>query len=275
MVSLCWDSTGACWWWADRQTGQLQQWPHRADMSRAGGVSEHWPLPDEALPLAACLSGRLLLAQPKRLCLASQPPLRGRGRSAGTLEPLLAVEPAEPRTSIHEGAIDHQGKLVFGTRNDSPDGRPIASFSQYSRRHGLRRLALPTVTAATSICFSPDGTLLYFADGALHRILQCDYDAETATVGGAREFASTAARPGPAVVDGAGMLWSLQERQLLRYHPDGSLCERHFLRHDGPAALALGGPQLDQLLLAWPGGRRTWRCAPALPTPAFDDTQPL
>jgi len=271
MVSLRWDAAAACWWWAERHSGLLLQWPRQADHGNA--AVGRWALPDEALPLATCQSGRLLLAQPKRLCLATP---RGRSRSAWTLEPLLAVEPAEPRTSVQEGAIDRQGKLVFGTRNDSPDGRPIASFSQYSRRHGLRRLALPTVTQATSICFSPDGTQLYFADGALHRILQCDYDAESATVGGAREFAATVAPPGPALVDGAGMLWSVQGRQLLCYRPDGSTSASHALPPGGPAALALGGPQLDELLVAWPGGRQQWRCAAASqPAPLFDDTLPL
>lgn len=267
MVSLRWDAASASWWWADRAVGQLQQWPHD------GGVADTWALPEEALPLAACASGRLLLAQPKRLCLATP---RGRSRSAWTLEPLLAVEPAEPRTSVHASAIDRLGQLVFGTRNDSPDGRPIASFSQYSRRHGLRRLALPTVTVATSLCLSPDGTRLYFADGAQSRILQCDYDAEHASVGAVREFAATAALPGASVMDGAGMLWNVQGRFLVRYRPDGSVCATYPLHQNSPAALALGGSLGDALLVAWPGGRQQWRCAaPSTPLPPFDDTLPL
>lgn len=267
MVSLRWDAANACWWWADRAAGLLQQW------NPEGALLASWELPDEALPLAACTSGQLLLAQPKRLCLALP---RGRSRSAWTLEALRAVEPAEPRTSVHGGVIDHLGQLVFGTRNDSPDGRPIASFSQYSRRHGLRRLALPTVTAATSLCFSPDGTRLFFADGALHRILQCEYDAASATVGGVREFAGTATSPGAALVDGAGMLWSVQGRAVVRYRPDGSIAATYALRQSAPAALAVGGPQGDALLVAWPGGQQQWRCsAPSASAPLFDDTLPL
>ncbi|WP_414636782.1 hypothetical protein [Aquabacterium sp.] len=40
-------------------------------------------------------------------------------------------------------------------------------FFRYSQRNGLRRLALPPVSMANSICFSPDGGTMYFTD-SLH-----------------------------------------------------------------------------------------------------------
>ena len=247
-LRLRWDAGSAHWWLADGSAGTLQV---RGPAGQDGGS---WLLPEDAMPLAGAASGRLLLCQPKRL-FAGLP--RQRSRRAWSLEQLAAVDPAEPRTSIHDGCADRHGNLVFGTRNDGPDGRPIGSFFQYSRRHGLRRLALPTVRAACALCLSPDGRTLYFADGAWPGLLQCDYDAERAATSHVRSFSATDEPPGQAVVDSAGQLWLLCGKQLLQLGPDGSLLGASLLRSAAPATLAFGGPGLTQLVLCSADGH--WR----------------
>lgn len=241
---LRWDGATARWWWADSAGGMLRAWSHEH------ALSMHCALPDEAGPFVQCSSGRLLLCQPKRLCHAAAPTAaQNLTRRAWRLRPLVAVDPAEPRTSIHDGRTDRRGFFVFGTRNNGADARPIGSFYQYSSQYGLRRLALPAVAVAASICFSIDGLRMYFADGDQPRIFQCDYDAESAGIANVRAFADSGALPEGAVVDRDGNLWSAQAGagRLLQFSPDGRVVKRCDLPSGAPATPAFGGGQLDYL----------------------------
>lgn len=243
---LRWDGASDSWWWSDGAAGTLRNWSH-------DGLREtRCMLPDDSHAFAHCTSGRLLLCQPKRLCFADAPVgVRGASARGWRLRAACPVDPAEARTSIHEGRTDRRGFFVFGTRNDGTDARPIASFYQYSLQHGLRRLALPAVTIATSICFSVDGRTLYFADGAQARIFQCDYDADSAGIANVRSFADTGALPEASVVDAAGNLWNAQTgaARLVQYAPDGSVLQRRALPWGAPASPDFGGGALDQLVV--------------------------
>jgi L-arabinonolactonase len=243
---LGWDDAGRSWWWADGNGKELRTWPHD------GAGERRFRLPDEGVPFARCLSGRLLLCGPKRLFFGSPPSRGGERRQRWALDCVSPVDPAEPRTWIHEGRTDRHGFFVFGTRNDGIDGRPIGSFFQYSRHRGLRRLALPTVTVATSICFSVDGRRLYFADGVHPRILQCEYDPDQALTANVREFVRTGALPGASVIDREGNLWNVQggAGRVVQYGPQGEILRTYSLQKSGPATPAFGGPALDRLLLA-------------------------
>lgn len=268
---LRWDGARGWWWWTDGAAGTLHTWS-------PDGLHELacW-LAEDAGAFAHCRSGATLLCQAKRLSLASTPDAtRARTPRGWRLQPACAVDAAEPRTSIHEGRTDRSGAFVFGTRNDGVDARPIGSFYQYSTRHGLRRLALPAVTVAASICFSVDGRTLYFADGALPRILQCDYDAPSGAVANVRSFADTGALPEGAVIDSTGALWSAQAGagRLVQYASDGRVLQRLALPWGAPASPAFGGAALDQLVVGGADGliRIFTAGASGLHDTLFDDT---
>lgn len=268
---LRWDDGTGCWWWADGTKGSLRAW------SPDGMRELRCDLPGDAGGFALCRSGRLLVWHSKRLSFAAAPGMqavqvvphtrtatntsRARGprgwrlralNGLRTSATLCAVDPAEPRTSIHDGRTDRRGFFVFGTRNDGADGRAIGSFYQYSAKHGLRRLALPAVSVAASICFSVDGRQMYFADGAKKRILQCDYDCETAGIANVRPFAETAGLPEASIVDRDGNLWNAQAGagRLVRYAPDGGVLRQFALPRGGPASPAFGGSTGDQIVVA-------------------------
>jgi sugar lactone lactonase YvrE len=231
------------WCWTDIEGSQLHDWAPGELAPRSHR------LPDRLGCFAPTRSGRVLLGLAKQLSLAT---LSDEPGAAPLLQPLVAVDAAEPRTRVNDGRTDRQGNLVFGTLNEAPERRPIGSFYQYSLRHGLRRLALPAVAIANSICFSPDGGLMYFCDTLAHRIMVCDYDAETAQVANLRVFVEIAdahAWPDGSVVDREGCLWNAQwgAGQVLRYSPEGRELAR--LKLDAPhvSCPALGGGRGDVL----------------------------
>ncbi len=240
---LVWDQSRQCWWWTDIEAAMVYCWD---------GVNslQSWRAPDRVGSLVLCQSGALLLGMSKRIGLARKP---SEG-DALEVEFLAAVDSAEPRTRINDGRVDRAGNYVFGTLNESTDRRPIGSFYQFSRRFGLRRLALPAVSIANSICFSPDGATMYFSDTLQGIIQQCDYDAVSAKVSRIRHFARPdilQAAPDGAIVDREGCVWNAEwgSGTLARYNVRGELLMRVALPVPQPTCPAIGGAQLNRLLV--------------------------
>lgn len=232
------------WWWTDIEASTLFAWQPGAP------GPQFCRLPDRLGCFAHCRSGRVLLGLAKRLALATL----GDELELGALQTLAPVDAAEARTRINDGRTDRSGNFVFGTLNEAKERRLIASFYQYSLRHGLRRLALPAVAIANSICFSLDGRTMYFCDTLSQRIQQCDYDADTAQVDNVRLFTQMDrddAWPDGSVIDAEACLWNAQwgAGRVARYDPDGRLMGVAHAPAAHTSCPAIGGEGLDQLML--------------------------
>lgn len=244
---LLWHAESMSWWWTDINASAIHAW------SPASGAVLRCKTPDRVGSFAHCASGRLLLGLSKQLGFANAPAISGTsGTTQLQVQPLADVDAAEPRTRINDGRTDRRGFFVFGTMNEGEDRRPIGSFYQYSLQYGLRRLALPAVTIANSICFSLDGKTMYFTDTPTRRILQCDYDAESAQVANIRLFAAVedaGAFPDGSIVDRDGCLWNAQwgAGRVVQYSPDGRMLRSLRLAAKNPTCPAFGGAELDRL----------------------------
>jgi L-arabinonolactonase len=232
------------WWWTDIEASTLFAW-------RPGAAGPQFcRLPDRLGSFAHCRSGRVLMGLAKRLAVASL----GDDLALNQLQTLAPVDAAEPRTRINDGRTDRSGNFVFGTMNEAKEKRAIASFYQFSLRHGLRRLALPAVAIANSICFSVDGRTMYFCDSLAQRIQQCDYDADTAQVDNVRLFTQmdrADAWPDGSVIDSEGCLWNAQwgAGRVARYDPAGQLMGVLSAPAAHTSCPAIGGDGMDQLML--------------------------
>jgi L-arabinonolactonase len=249
---LQWHAPDAAWWWTDIQSSALHAW------SPGSGATLRCAAPDRVGSFAHCRSGRLLLGLAKQLAFADRPALAA---SPGAVQlhtrQAAEVEAAEARTRINDGRTDRRGYFVFGTMNEGEDGQPvrepIGHFYQYSLQHGLRRLALPAVAIANSICFSLDGRTMYFADTLQRCIMQCDYDAEGAQVANVRPFAAVDdtpdAYPDGSVVDREGHLWNAQwgGARVVRYGPDGQVRRILEVPTKNPTCPAFGDAGLGTL----------------------------
>jgi len=251
---LSWHGSTESWWWTDIEAACLQSWkPDQAVIT--------YRLPDRLGSFAHCRSGRILLGLAKRLCFASLPASPAQLTTNATaavqlpVQSLVAVDPAEVRTRVNDGRTDRRGYFVFGTMNEAPEKRPIASFYQFSMSYGLRRLALPAVAIANSICFSLDGKTMYFTDTLTRRIQQCDYDAESASVSNIRLFAISEvhkAYPDGSVIDSNGCLWNAEwgAGSVAQYAPDGRCLQRLSVPTKNPTCPAFGGVNGDYLMVS-------------------------
>ena len=214
--------------------------------SPSTGRSTHWPMPERLCSFALTTSDDCLL-----LGLASG--LAFFYFSSGAVERIADVEPDIPSTRLNDGRCDRQGRFVFGMFNQEENPkRPLGGFYRLNTDLCLERLPLGAAAIANSICFSPDGTRMYYADSATRAIHCCDYDPHSGQVGAAQVFVGADAAPGEpdgSCIDADGYLWSTRwgAGQIIRFAPDGRLDRVLALDAPQPSCPAFGGPGLSTL----------------------------
>lgn len=246
----CYLGEGIVWWarheallWTDIEGARL--WRSGAEGTRS------WVLPARLGSLAPCTSGALLLGLEHGLFHAH---LDDTAPNGIRMTALSDVEADQPSTRLNDGRTDRSGNFVFGTMNQD-DGHPATgSFYQWSMAAGLRRLDLPRVGIANSICFSRDGGTMYFCDSPRRRIMACRYDAGAAAVSDIRVFAELGPSdgfPDGSIVDADGCLWNAAwgAAVVRRYRSDGSIEREVRVPAKNPTCPAFGGTGFHELYI--------------------------
>ena len=243
---ILWNERRGRLFWTDIEASEL--WSCDAD----GGALRRWPLPERLCSMA-------LTARDERLLLGLASGLALFDLGDGRLERLHLVEADLPGTRINDGRVDRQGRFVFGMFNQAEDPKhPVGGFYRLNRDFSLERLALGGAAIANSICFSPDGATMYYADSATGEIRCCDYAPGASSGAGAvsnpRQFAAADAAPGGpdgSTVDAEGYLWNTRwgAGLVVRFAPNGSIERTLALAAPQPTCPAFGGPGLDVLYL--------------------------
>jgi len=240
--NILWDEAKQILWWTDIEDARL--WC--ADP--VTGSTQHWVLPQR-------LGNFALTTEPDVLLLGLERQLARFDTRSGQLDLLDEVEPELPQTIINDGRCDRHGNFVFSTKDQTLQ-EAICSFYRYTREGELQRLDLPKAVVSNSICFSPDGRTMYFADSFARCIMACDYDGLSGEVSGVRVFARTddagVAFPDGATVDAEGYVWSAQwdGARVVRYAPDGHVDLVLPLPVGRPTCPTFAGPSLEDLCIA-------------------------
>jgi L-arabinonolactonase len=239
---IIWDDRGGRLFWTDIESSEL--WSHVP----ATGALQRWPLPERLCSLALTEDdGRLLLALASGLAFFDL--------ASGGLDRICDVEADLPTTRLNDGRTDRQGRFVFGAFNQAENPKEaIGGFYRLNHDLTLERLPLGNVAIANSICFSPDGRTMYYADSATREIRCCDYDIDTGAVSNLRVFVPADAAPGDpdgSTIDADGYLWSTRwgAGQVVRFAPDGTVDRVLTLPAPQPTCPAFGGPGLDVLFV--------------------------
>ena len=238
--SLIWDGDAGVFWWVDVHAGTL----FRA--APGDGEVERWRFTEAIGHVALTESADSVV-----LGLASGLTLFDRVRATTTR--IVDVPHAAPGMRINDGRCDRAGNLVFGTMSEGGRG-PRGAFWRYGAQNGLQRLELPPPAIPNSICFSPDGGRLYFADSLARAIRVCDYDAVSGAVADVRVFADPGAvawEPDGSCVDAEGGVWNARwgGGEIVRYHADGTLDRTIACPARQPTCPCLAGDRLDTLFV--------------------------
>ena len=242
---------GECVLWCER-TGRLlwtdipaaTLWAH----TPATGRTASWPMPERLCCFALTGSDdRLLLGLASGLAFFTF--------SSGKVTRICDVESDIPSTRLNDGRCDRQGRFVFGMFNQAEQPKhALGGFYRLNLDLSLERLPLPNAAIANSICFSPDGRRMYFADSAQKAILYADYNPCSAEVGQVHTFVAADAvkgEPDGATIDADGYLWSVRWGAgiVARFAPDGRLDCTVPLAAPQPSCPAFGGPDLATLFV--------------------------
>lgn len=206
-------------------------------------------VPDRLGSFVICESGKLLLGLATGLFIADLDDVVDGALRATRI---ADVERDIPATRINDGRTDRSGHYVFGTMNEDEGHPATGSFYQWSTAAGLRRLDLPRVGIANSICFSPDGGTMYFCDSPTGRIMQCRYDAASAAVSDVREFARLeTGSPDGSMVDTEGYLWNAAwgAATIRRYRPDGTIEREIPVEAKNPTCVVFAGAALNEIYI--------------------------
>ena len=174
--------------------------------------------------------------------------------TTGQRVPIAAIEADQPTTRLNDGRLDRQGRFVFGTMDEAPDGpSPLGHLWSYDGQSSPRCL-LNDVRISNSIAFSPDGHLMYFADTPNRRIDVFDYDGATGTPSNRRVFVQLgldAGYPDGSTVDSEGYLWNAEwdGARVVRYNPKGKIDAIVELPVPLVTCCAFGGSDLTQLYI--------------------------
>jgi L-arabinonolactonase len=162
-------------------------------------------------------------------------------------------EPEIPTTRTNDGRCDRQGRFIVGGMNEADNGDPISNVYRLDSDLSMHRI-ISNVSCANSTCFSPDGTVMYFADTPTGQIWSYDYDADSGAVANRRVFADFSDQPGVpdgSIVDAEGYLWNAQWNgyRVVRYRPDGTIDRIVDMPVMNPTCVAFGGKDLDTLFI--------------------------
>lgn len=226
-------------YWTDIDGASLHRW-RQADAS-----VQRWPLPAPVGSFALCgQPGHLLLGLAKGVALFNL--------QTGRLGPPTPVEAHLPGTRINDGRCDREGRFVFGMFQAHAGGA-AGGFYRVGPNLDVQRLPLPPALVANSLCFSPDGRLMYFTDSPTQVIWQLPYHAD-GRLGTPRPFARLGpddGMPDGATVDAQGRLWVAcwGGAAVLGLDEAGRLQHRLSLPVSQVTCLAWGGPGLKRLFV--------------------------
>ncbi|MDG1709451.1 MAG: SMP-30/gluconolactonase/LRE family protein [Emcibacteraceae bacterium] len=154
---------------------------------------------------------------------------------------------------FNDGRVDRQGRFWAGTMVENSDRGPEQGCLYRLDADGQATVEIQNVMISNSLCWSPDGKRMYFADSPKNRIDTYDFDTVSGGPSNKKFFTSTDAHihPDGSTVDADGYLWNAQwgGSRIVRYTPSGAVDYILDLPVSQPTCVTFGGPDLSNLFV--------------------------
>lgn len=235
---VIWDANQQLLWWIDIQAKIL--YCYEFSLKKL----EQWSTPERLCSLG------LYRSAPYSLLVAFESGFAIYSPYIGEIEWLYQPElPAGVR--FNDGRCDRQGRFWAGTMGEGSKAlkKPGMLYCLQEKERAVIRLEM--IGISNSLCWSPDGRILYFADSLEHRIDMFDVEPDTGLLKNRRCFVQLPAHiyPDGSTIDAEGYLWNAQwgASRVVRYAPDGREDRIINLPVTQPSCVALAGPELNIL----------------------------
>lgn len=229
-----WDVQSERFYWIDSYAPAV----HSADLAMSDRRS--WPMPEPIGSMALRKEGGALVALRSGFAFLDF--------DTGEVTPFHRTHDGVLTPRLNDGKTDRQGRFIAGSM-DHEESEPVGILYGIDANMNVSVLD-QNIICSNGPCFSPDGTILYFADSFKRVIYAYDYDCATGTVQSRRIFASFDGFPGypdGATVDAEGFLWCVEvySGRLIRFDPQGAVDRVLGLPVHATTSIAFGGPDLD------------------------------
>ncbi|WP_394171592.1 SMP-30/gluconolactonase/LRE family protein [Saccharospirillum alexandrii] len=233
-----WHDQSNSLWWTDIHNSRLYRfdWQSRTLFQ--------WRTPDRLTSFG------ILSTDPVRLLASFATGFALYQPETGDLSWIAQPETGKPGNRFNDGRVDRQGRFWSGTMQDEGDRAPTGTLYRLDET-GVHSV-LRDLTIPNALCWSPDGKRMYHADTPTGQIRTFDFDPERGEPCGARLFAEVPrGKPDGAAIDSDGHLLCalFGGCGVARFSPEGTLTALHNLPVSQPTCVALGGPNLDVLLV--------------------------
>lgn len=170
-------------------------------------------------------------------------------RRAGLIEKLVNADFDVADHRINDGKVDRAGRLWYGTMHLA-ETRPSGHLYRY--QSGVQRRMHDDVTVSNGIGWSPDDTVMYYADSGTGRITAFDFDLSTGRIDRPRSFLDDPSLISDGLtVDAEGCAWAAKWNggRVVRYDPDGVEMSTWALPVSRTTSCAFAGADLDVLVV--------------------------
>ncbi|MEE2996784.1 MAG: SMP-30/gluconolactonase/LRE family protein [Pseudomonadota bacterium] len=159
---------------------------------------------------------------------------------------------------MNDGKVDRRGRFWCGSMEDPGYGE-VASLYRFDADHTVHRMEGP-VCISNAICWSPDDSIMYFADSLKRTLWAYDFDSSAGIITNRRNLIKVPEGegvPDGATVDAEGFIWVAHMRggRVKRYDPDGKVEREITFPVSLTSCPAFGGPDMSTLYVTTASSR--------------------
>ena len=236
-----WSGRDRCLYWIDVDSQLIHRYDPGADRS-------------ESRLLPGRPGSYALTHDADRLLIAMDHQLVDLTWSTGDVAMRSELEADESPTRLNDGRTDPAGRFWVGSMDIPAYNGQKAGTLYRVETTGNSEAIQAEVGVSNGLAFSPDGSVMYWADTTRDLVWAYDYDAVSGTRRNERvflDFSTLPGRPDGACVDETGCYWvaCVYGWSLLRATPEGKVDRIIELPVEKPSMPAFGGSNLDVLYL--------------------------
>ena len=197
---------------------------------------------------APAMVGSLAVRQKGGLVVALRSGFHFFDPRTGKWDPITDPEAHLPDNRFNDGKPDRQGRFWAGSMDDL-EKQPSGGLYRLGTDLEATRL-VEGIICSNSLCWSPDGRTMYYADSWAHTIWAWDFDTASGEIANRRIFVQRPASEGApdgATVDAEGGVWVAYWGGwcVTRFDSAGKVERVVKLPVKQPTCPAFGGPDLD------------------------------